>query len=339
MLLNNQIIVSIIVPIYNSEKYLEQCLGSIKAQKFHNFEVLMINDGSTDKSEEICRKYVYEDKRFVLINQENKGVCEARNHALRIAKGIYIAFVDSDDKINSTFLSTLINEIMQNKSDIAFCDFYNETGVESAGKWKYERIERDKIYNYYLEGKIYNRIMNKVYKKDLILDIFFPSDRPIMEDAFWTANALSRCKKISIIPQGLYYYRITKGSLSRRKYSESEECGMYRNEIEKYIIIAEKLTDNDSIEILYNKIGDLIENILFSKRNLEIQGVFEKLKELLAIPIMVSCKNENTEIIRMSKSYHDAYNMHLKEVLFSKSYGVHKRLNGIFRLIKSLCRL
>ena len=116
--MNNELI-SIIVPIYNTEKYLRQCLDSIINQTYTNFEVLLVNDGSTDSSGMICQEYVENDSRFRYFEKENGGVSSARNLGLECSGGAYITFIDSDDWVESNHLEALLKGIKENNTDIA----------------------------------------------------------------------------------------------------------------------------------------------------------------------------------------------------------------------------
>ena len=117
--------ISIIVPVYNSEKYLDECLRSIQKQSYSNFEVICVNDGSPDNSADICQRFVDKDKRFRLINQENGGVSSARNRALKEAKGEYVCFVDSDDVIDLLKIWTLVSKDTNSNPFAQFSTYNN----------------------------------------------------------------------------------------------------------------------------------------------------------------------------------------------------------------------
>src|SRR5690625_1367019 len=115
--------ISIIVPVYNLEDYLHKCIDSILAQTFTNFELILVNDGSTDRSSEICEEYASIDHRIRVIHKKNGGVASSRNAGLEVAKGEYIGFVDNDDYINEYMFETLYNNARTYSSDILFCDY------------------------------------------------------------------------------------------------------------------------------------------------------------------------------------------------------------------------
>ena len=127
---NSIIKVSIIIPIYNSQKYLRRCLDSILVQQIKEIEVIMVDDGSTDASAEICMEYKQKDYRFAYSYQKKKGVSAARNRGISIAKGEYIAFVDSDDTVEKNMFEKMYCSAKDNNSDICICDYYRVIGSE-----------------------------------------------------------------------------------------------------------------------------------------------------------------------------------------------------------------
>ena len=120
----DQPILSIIVPAYNIEKYLKRCLDSIINQSYKNFECIIVNDGSTDRTRTICDEYAKKDSRIIVIHQENGGLSVARNKAMKVVRGKYVSFVDGDDYIMKTYCETLINLLEDNDADVAKCDYY-----------------------------------------------------------------------------------------------------------------------------------------------------------------------------------------------------------------------
>lgn len=121
--INDDLLISVIIPVYNAEKYLEQCLNSIKNQTYKNFEVIIVNDGSKDNTDSICKKFAQSDSRFRYFSKENGGVSSARNFGLDNANGHYITFIDGDDWVEHNHLEILIKSITENNSDIAICSY------------------------------------------------------------------------------------------------------------------------------------------------------------------------------------------------------------------------
>lgn len=195
--------VSIIIPVYNSEKYLEDCLNSVINQTYKDFEVLLIDDGSTDRSGKICDYYSQKDKRFKVFHRKNKGVSAARNFALEIAQGEYIAFIDSDDVVNEHFIEFLITICIDNQADIAYCDSYNFNSNESL----FEISENKNITNvtltnfdssyalqHFYDTWMNPAIWNKLIKKELFEDLRFPLIQRA-EDFWMVMQLIVRAKK------------------------------------------------------------------------------------------------------------------------------------------------
>lgn len=270
--------ISIIVPVYNAKRFLNECLDSVLNQTYSDFEVLMINDGSTDGSEAICKEYSLKDKRFRLINKKNSGVCAARNTGLQSAIGDYIAFLDSDDTLKEDFLQKLLYAININKADVAVCDFCIN-GVRENPKWENGVFTKGSILNEYAKGAFLNRIMNKLYVKDIIKGSIFPVDRPIMEDAAWTAENLSRCNKVVLVAEGLYNYRMVENSLSHRKMSEFEEVGKFANFISKINVLLQH-TDESTSVIIENDVRKMFEQMMLSFDDLTQFHVFDDMKKI-----------------------------------------------------------
>lgn len=296
--------ISIIVPVYNAERYLYECLDSIKNQKYDDIEVIMVNDGSTDDSRIICEAMSETDSRFKVVNISNHGVCYARNIGLKIATGEYIAFVDADDKLDSDFLAFLYCKMTEYNADISVCDFYNENGLESP-HWNDMLYEKKDIIPAYLRDVFYNRIMNKLYRKAIISDVSFPVDRNILEDAYWTSTVLSKCNCVYLAATGKYYYRITDESLSHRKMSEEEEVGSFRNAIDKFKTISENIQSNDTM-LLVKKIMERIPWMLLSGSDLNLFDTYVTMRSLVGTALLRDVSNVEFNIIRENEFYRKA---------------------------------
>lgn len=167
--------ISVIIPVYNTELYLKECLDSVINQTLKEIEIICINDGSTDNSSEILKEYQGKDNRVVVINQENKGLSEARNSGLKIAKGEYILFLDSDDfYYKNSSLEEVYNRIKSDKSDVLFFDISIKYGLKKEIRKKTNKLEEYKIYfgkeilyKYILEENINSSSCNKLFNKDL----------------------------------------------------------------------------------------------------------------------------------------------------------------------------
>lgn len=194
--------VSIIVPIYNVEKYLRRCIDSILNQTFEDFELILIDDGSTDDSASICEEYVIKDKRVKYIYQDNRGVSEARNKGIESCCGKYIQFIDSDDYVDRDFIEILIKKIKKDKSDIAFIGFYNEyDNGEVYNKKVYDNsLMTDKVKKYCLklyEKDLFGYTWCKIFKSSIVKNnnIKFNKDIYYCEDELFTCEYCKYIKK------------------------------------------------------------------------------------------------------------------------------------------------
>ena len=326
--------ISVIVPIHNSQLYLEECLNSIKDQRFTDIEVLMINDASTDRSEDICKMFEERDPRFRLITQAWSGVCVARNRGLAEAKGEYLSFVDSDDRIEPDFLLKLMKALTSFRADIAACDFYDESGNEHP-KWESGCAEGEKIWDNYLKGYYCNRIMNKLYKTSVVRDIEFPKERPLREDAFWTANALQKCRKIATVPMGLYYYRKVEGSLSSGKCRSQEKIvGALYNDLEKFWVIKNNLSKK-SEELYYKEFVKWLREVLLSYYDLSLYGFYEKLRGFVLTHDRAKLEREYPAIVS-AKNYKEMEKLYLKSYLMDADVPVKSKCKTLARILKRI---
>lgn len=223
--------ISVIIPVYNVEKYLAQCLDSVLNQTFKDIEIICIDDGSTDGSVEILNKYSQSDERIKLILQDHAGVSVARNVGMKVAEGEFITFVDSDDYLLSVdYLKKLYNACEKYNADISVAGIIRGNGR----KTKYLlKIDKEEIATDYKEKLRIcgcpnsNYVWNKLYRRITLLNskIFFPPG-VIYEDLFFTPKVLFYLNKLVSIPDVAYYYRkrsnsIIKNRCSRAKYDKS----------------------------------------------------------------------------------------------------------------------
>lgn len=209
--------ISVIVPIYNCEEYIERCLQSIINQTYKNLEIILINDGSTDGSIKICEKYKQSDYRIKLINQKNSGVSVARNNGIEISTGEYITFVDSDDYIDSKMYEELINNI--ENCDIAVCKYVsikNEIMISQHCNYNKKIINKKDIIPLFLQGDVLTaHLWNKLYKRDLFDGIKF-NNYNMLEDLDVMYRILDKCQNIAYIEKEYYYYVYNTSSLTKK---------------------------------------------------------------------------------------------------------------------------
>lgn len=217
-------LISIIVPVYNVEDYLCKCIESLINQTLKDIEIILVNDGSTDTSPQICDRYAKKDKRIKVIHKENGGLSDARNTGISVANGKFIAFLDSDDWVNLEMYEKLYSYACVNDADIVQCDFmkvYNEENFSCNNiDTKTELHTGIQALNH-LHGNRHGKtvvVWNKIYKKELFRDIRFPKGR-IHEDEFIMYKILHKSNKIIDTNLPMVYYRQRNGSIMNSEFN------------------------------------------------------------------------------------------------------------------------
>lgn len=223
---------SIIVPVYNSDKYLANFLDTVLAQKYDKFEVILINDGSTDSSLDICRDYEKKDSRIRVLDKKNEGICKTRNFGIKNANYDYIVFYDNDDCVNKDYLQEAADVLSRNQCDIMIFSFlYNQLNrngksinVELYQHESMGLIEDNGIHEYVISsfGRTFNPVWNKVFRKKFIQDneIFFDERyKRGMEDVSFNVKAFSVAKRIYCSNSIAYEYYIRDTQSTSRKYN------------------------------------------------------------------------------------------------------------------------
>ncbi|MFL0167757.1 glycosyltransferase [Candidatus Clostridium helianthi] len=222
---NTKDLISVIVPVYNVEKYLPQCIDSILNQTEKNLEIILVDDGSLDNSGKICDEFSKKDDRIIVIHKKNNGLSSARNAGLEIARGNYIGFVDSDDWLDKTMYEVLLKLLKENNSDISCCDFFKTANSNDS----IPHIDNDIINSYnnieslnnFYNGLYTQTVVawNKLYKRELFKDISYPVGK-IHEDEGTTYKLYYKANKITYTNRPLYYYRITPNSITTSKFNK-----------------------------------------------------------------------------------------------------------------------
>ena len=217
----NQPLVSIIVPIYNGEKSIERCLRSIQNQSYQNIEVLVVNDGSTDHTDRVIRRYAEGDKRFHYIKKENSGVSHSRNLAMQKAQGEYFQFVDGDDWLVKNATEEFVKTALQYDCDMVICDYYRVRGRTIMERGDIDAgtvITRSKYAEYMMKAPAnfyYGVLWNKFFRADIIrtFGITCSTELNWCEDFQFNLEYLQYVGKVGVLKKSLYYYVKTKGSL------------------------------------------------------------------------------------------------------------------------------
>ena len=217
----NNPLISVIVPIYNVERYLKVCIDSIINQTYSNLEIILVDDGSPDKCPEICDEYAKQENRIKVIHQKNGGLSAARNAGIDAAKGVYLSFVDGDDVLHPEFIEILYRPISLQKKCISVCAFRpfyknNPDNLTCARKSGYQitlemLLEQNSSMNTFLSMEC-NSACNKLFPAELIKPIRFPKGK-LYEDVATTHKVLFETKSIYYVPMPLYGYRVRDDSI------------------------------------------------------------------------------------------------------------------------------
>ena len=217
--------VSIVVPVYNSGKYLDKCLESIRNQTLEDFECILVDDGSSDSSGSICDSFSCRDKRFSVIHLENGGVSRARNHGIRKAEGEYIGFVDSDDWIDPDMFGTLYRAAVDNKAEISICNVHED-------RVKCFSPEMDSAQAkicMYSDGGFQGYSMNKLVKKELFDSFLYDESLGCYEDLVLFHQLFSVCNKVVWTNLPLYHYFRREGSITADYiFDKAKQAGIER---------------------------------------------------------------------------------------------------------------
>ena len=234
--------ISIIVPVYNVEAYLEKCVESILKQTYTNLEILLVNDGSTDKSGELCDKLALRDHRIRVIHKENGGLSDARNRGIDEASSNLIGFIDSDDYIDEDMYETLYRQMVASKADLSMCghyDVYHQIPEKQVAEIKTWELMPEEAIKMVMEAKILSvTAVNKLYKKALFEQLRFRIGK-IAEDAFIMVDLIHQCSKIVATNEKKYYYVHRENSITTQKFSLK-----FLNVIEAYEQNAKMISEN-----------------------------------------------------------------------------------------------
>ncbi|MFI3236467.1 MAG: glycosyltransferase [Lachnospiraceae bacterium] len=309
-------LISVIVPIYNVEGYLDRCISSIIGQTYWNLEIILINDGSIDNSGELCEKWKLYDKRISVIHKFNGGLSSARNAGLNIAKGRYYIFVDSDDYIHTKMLERLYETLIQDNSEMTISNFYFDYG-------KSIEMNMSEIPNigtvfssleilYRLrgsKGSYFTVAWNKLYKAELFKDIRFPEGK-IHEDVFVAHRIFQKCTRVSCIDEPLYYYVQREGSIMDKGFRIAS------------LDIVEAYLDRSLLWYEYSDC-DIANEYLLSARSIMIQGYKElDTKDILFLTKMKTC----IKVFRKMYLKIGMKNINKKVVIQNLIFCIHPRL-------------
>ena len=287
-------LVTIVVPVYNVEKYLRKCLNSIVNQIYENIEIICVDDGSPDNSINILNEFAQSDKRVKIIRQENQGLSGARNTGINNAIGKYIMFIDSDDWIELNMVELMVNKIENENLDLVVCGNTNYY-VNKIKKQELTKLSSEIIYSgidyfrqNYKKNYRFGNCWNKIYKLDLIKQksIKFPIKR-LYEDLLFVFQYIYFCKKVGIIKQSLYNYVISRDGAITNKINRDDlkDTLFTLEEIKKFLKLENDYKLLNSIEfseymffwILRNSLFKFFLNNKYNQK--EVGKIIKELKE------------------------------------------------------------
>jgi len=278
-------LVSVIIPIYNAEKFIDRCLISVANQTHKTIEVILVDDGSNDKSSEICLKYCISDNRFKLIRKENGGVSSARNRGLLDSNGEYIIFVDPDDWLEKTMVEEMMNLIIYNEAEISICGYAKEKesgelifSTKNIGVQTYSNIEAiNKIQD---EDGFKGFVCNKMFKRNTALSVnkvCFHEDIHFCEDLLFCIEIFLKSKKIIYTSKPLYHYVIHENNITKSKYNQKKLTALNAISIAIELLKDKKEVDLSHFKTLFMHINlSLLMN--FIKEGNKDEIIYDMLK-------------------------------------------------------------
>lgn len=291
--------ISIVIPVYNTEKYLDKCLQSIMCQTYQDWECIIVDDGSTDGSAEICDKWCRKDERFCVIHQENQGVSAARNHGIEKACGEYITFVDGDDYVAPSYLFAMISA---EKADLVITGIVRQHVDEQKVEMVYQPMQTERI----ALGKTATDIFvdlnqkfllfgpcTKLYRTSIIKDnrIVFPIDCSLGEDLEFNYKYLRYVDTISCVAVSNYYYRILgNGTLSSLLRKDQFETDYRQWKMQQAIYRAKDMWYQPAKDLLYRRLWEIVHDALFRGVKIESAG-WGYIKQILQIPEIQELSN------------------------------------------------
>lgn len=293
--------ISIVIPVYNTEKYVERCVRSVMNQTYKNLEIICVDDGSDDHSGEILDKLANEDNRIVVIHKENEGVSAARNQALFCATGDYIAFVDSDDYVDSCMYEKMIFKMENSDADIISCGYYMDHGekvsaVENMKSVPEETMPVREFLIYMYERDVYKGVAGylwtRIVKRNVIFQdkdtpqILFDPEYGGADDIVFVAELTIACEKIAYLNEKLYYYFQREGSIVHDDEKQIRTLNWVKS-YEKIIEIYKCYASNEILDMIIRmyvyRCGKTLEAAIRYKDEEKIMILKEKIKFYLSV--------------------------------------------------------
>lgn len=301
-------LISVIVPVYNVEDYLDRCIESIVNQTYKNLEIILVDDGSSDNCPVMCDEWAKKDSRIKVIHKENGGLSDARNYGIELSAGEYLSFVDSDDYVDSDFIESLHSAIEKFNTKLSICNMttFDENGkTDETFTQPYKSLTLAEGHEKY-ESLLRHCAVNKLYKREIFDTIRYPKGK-LYEDLYIYHHILDKVDKVAYTGKNSYFYFIRSGSIMNSTYTihSTDIVWGYHNRARFYDSKKEYRLADDAYLWVYSRTA-----VAFSHLDKSIKENAEKLKEVK--------KLYNSDIIRM--------------VLFS-SFSLKQRLRCLVLLI------
>ncbi|MCV9884803.1 glycosyltransferase family 2 protein [Metabacillus halosaccharovorans] len=293
--------VSVIVPVYNCENYISACIESILNQTYARIEIIIVNDGSIDNSEQFIMEYKEKDNRIIYLFQENSGPSEARNKGILTSTGDYLVFIDSDDTVDKEYIELLLNETIRLDADLICCGYkdYSKYGI----KYHTDFNTSENVPFYTFIEMVCNGtggvLWGKIFRKEIIIKNNIKMDKNIFmsEDLVFVLQYVSHCKVFSAIQEYLYNYnRLNQGSISSNISKSYINNNIMVCEYLEEIFRSVKLNEHISEKIIVKRIQDFVLNIVEQQSNnvkkIGIKKVLQNVKEILSIPYIMKYKSQ-----------------------------------------------
>ena len=311
-------LISVIVPVYNVEQYLEKCVNSIINQTYKNLEIILVDDESTDSSGELCDKLAGKDDRIIVIHKKNGGVSDARNYGIEKAKGNYIGFVDSDDFIDEEMYEKLYEVLIKEDADVVECGFkiVYPNKIELFTEQKYYKVcnKEEYLEEFLIIEKIFGSVWTKLIKSDIAKKVTFPVDK-INEDAYYSYNLIENANKFIIFDKPYYNYFMRKNSITNEGFNPR---------ILDHIEVVEKI--NENVHQNYTNLNDAADcRRMYAYFSVLNSILLEKdFKRNYYYPQIVSYFKEN--YIKLLKNKYITRNRKLSVVLIKLNIDLYRRV-------------
>lgn len=293
--MKDNIKVSVIIPVYNGEKYIEELIESLRKQTLSSMEFIFVNDGSVDQSEKIILKHAKTDSRIRLFNKKNQGVSAARNDGIRLSIGEYIGFVDSDDYISANMYEILYNKAIESNADIVSCGRTSSETEFGSLSFNDEKIQLNRIASVkdVIENKYLGMaVTSKLFKRECIRDIWFSEKYKINEDRLFLFMAASKAENVLIIKRPLYFYRINEDSVTHEEFGIKRMDALYvADEMHRFVrMYYPELTQASEANIIRSAYSILL--LMYKEK---VVGKFEEQHNILINRI------KSTHLIKLRK--------------------------------------